>query len=246
MSFKKTVLIIVAIAAGILVPLGLISGAVKATQNYSVYQVASTPEAKITVSNINKTKGQADIHFSIDRSNYVIDSAPRTNIDGEEKEYTTRYDYIENYQIYLINMVTYNNAVKNIKGNEAVSLRDHADRTIEIKGDVAIEGTSEFPVSITVVDAYLLTADTKFQADKTYYVLEGKEYVEYKAIEGDNVEQNKFYEKEKNSTFSLTLGNLLPNYDYAIAIQFYYSLDDARNVLYNNGLKEKTEFNTNK
>jgi hypothetical protein len=240
-SFKKTVLLIALIAAGILVPLGLISGAVSATQNHIEYQVSSLPEAKISVSNINKAKGQAEVHFSIDRSNYIIDSSPRRS---DDEEISTRYRYTENYQILLINMVTYNNAVKNIKGSEAVSIKDHADRTIEIINSKAIEGDNSTPIDITVVDAYLLTADTKFQADKTYYVQSGKEYVEAKVKEGEDVESNKYYEKEKNSSFTITFGNLLKDYEYAVAIQFYYSLNDSSNSLYNNGLREKTEFNT--
>ena len=243
MTFKKTIVFIVAIGAAILVPLGLISGAVEATSNYSEYQIVSTPQAKVEVDEV--TSSTAHLHFSIDRSNMVIDSSSSSTTKDPDR--TTKYRYCSDYNILIIKMTAYNEAVKKITGNQVVSVQSYVDRTLEVMDDEfhhdgIVDDALE---SISIVDTYLLTADTTFQSDKTYYTKNGLEYVEDNNVkQGAEIEKGVYYEKVKNTSFDFYIGNLSSEYRYAVAVQFYYSANDNGNTLYNKGLQERFEFET--
>ena len=242
MTLKKTIIFIVAIGAAILVPLGLISGAVVATSNYSEYQITSTPQAKIEVDEV--TANTAHLHFSIDRSNMVIDSSSSANTKDESRD--TKYRYCSDFNILLIKMTAYNEAVKKITGNQVVSVQTYIDRTLEVKDDAFNHDgiTDEALESLSIVDTYLLTGDTFFQGSKTYYTRTGSNYYEANIKDGAEVEKGVYYEKVKNTSFEFYVGNLNPEYKYAVAVQFYYSANDNGNTLYNKGLQERFEFET--
>ncbi len=232
MTFKKTIVFIAAITAAILVPLGLIAGAVSATVNYSDVQVTSTPEATINVSDV--TDKNAHIYCSIDRSNLVIDAS------------TNEIVYTSDYEIYLIDMTRYNNAVKNA-GNQVVSLRSYILHTVKVRDNVLYYDGMEVDgglQSFSITDTYLLTADTVFQEGTDYYTLEGNNYVLANVNYGTEVEKDMYYVKVKNTSFDFYIGNLSSKWDYAIAIQFYYSKDGKSNNGYNSSLTTKTEFTT--
>lgn len=237
MTLKKTIIFIVVIFAAILVPLGLISGAVSSVTNYSEYQIVSTPQATVEVSNVKAT--EATVSFSIDRSNYVVLSTSAENV------------YTSDYLIHLIDMTSYNAAVKKIKGNEVVSMRSYIDRDYQVLNDELITSTStiksgELGYTISTVDTYLLTADTQFQEDKDYYTKSGSEYVLAEFKVGAEVEKGEYYEKAKNTSFSFGVANLITEHDYAIAIEFYYSTTNRGSTRYNKGLQERKEFTTKK
>lgn len=252
MSLKKTIIFIVCIFAAILIPLGLIGGAVSAINNYSEYQVDSTPQANITVNDIESST--AHLHFSIDRSNFVIDSSANRTLDDEEKATdeasTTKYKYVNNYNILLINMTNYYAAEKNIKGNQVISVQGYVDHTMEIynnqltyDGSVIQNGLQSFEIN----DVYRLTADTLFSANKEYYTQETATEYKLADVKADTeVERGVYYEKVKETTFDFYIGNLEKNHTYAIAVQFYYSLNDKGSVLYNRGLSDRYEFTTAK
>lgn len=248
MTLKKTIIFIVVIFAAILVPLGLISGAVSSVTNYSEYQIVSTPQSTVEVSDVKAT--EATVSFSIDRSNYVILSSVGKST-GDDTEQTTKYKYTSDYNILLIDMTKYNDAVKHIKGSEAVSIQGYVDRTYNVLNDELVTSTStiksgELGYTISTVDTYLLTADTQFQEGKEYFTKTGAEYVLAEFKVGAEVEKGEYYEKAKNTSFSFGVANLIAEHDYAIAIQFYYSTNDKGNTLYNKGLQERKEFTTKK
>lgn len=242
MTLKKTIIFIVAVGAAVLLPLGLISGAVESISSHTEYQVASTPQATIKVDNI--TSSTAHIQFSIDRSNMVIDSS--SNASATDGEITTKFKYCSDYNILILKMTAYNEAVKKITGNQVIRLDDYVDRTYEVRDDDFIyDGKSHDPVdTLTIVNTYLLTADTVFQEDKEYFTKNGAEYELATIKTGAEIEKGVYYEKAENTTFDFYIGNLNSEYTYAVAIQFYYSTDDVRNTLYNNGYKEREEFIT--
>ena len=316
------------IAAGILVPLGLISGAVQAINNYDAYQIISTPRAEVKTTDIGSN--QVKVEFSIDRSNMVINSnsseteqtykKPNYNeqfvgtqytytfygandeiiLSGEvdydvtietpanptktsdtgkaltfagwytekdgglkvnefiirenlsfypkfiDESTSTKYDYMDNYLIWLIDMDLYNADLKNISGSETISVLSYKDREIEIRNDTILIDDVEIKnkLSIEHKDAYLYTGDTIFQEEKTYYEKKNGEYVEYDFKPGTSIEKGVYYEKTQNTTFSFIIDKLYRRHGYAVGIQFYYSVNDKNSTLYNKNLQERTEFTT--
>lgn len=213
-----------------------------------IIEAKSVPQAQINVTNIESNK--AHFSFSIDRSNYVILSSVGKST-GDDTEQTTKYKYTSDYNILLIDMTKYNDAVKHIKGSEAVSIQGYVDRTYNVLNDELVTSTStiksgELGYTISTVDTYLLTADTQFQEGKEYFTKSGAEYVLAEFKVGAEVEKGEYYEKAKNTSFSFGVANLIAEHDYAIAIQFYYSTNDKGNTLYNKGLQERKEFTTKK
>lgn len=252
--YPKLLLGIIAVIAAITIPLALISAAVIATTGYSEYQILATPEAKISTSDV--TNNTVRVTFSIDRSNMVINSAH--NSTGKDKG--TKYDYIDNYMIYLIDMNLYDEEVKRkaSEGNQAVIITQFKDREIEIIGNylyinkdtsqVNSEGKPivepDAEIELEKKDVYLLTADTVIQADKTYYSLNGTEYVPVDYKSGSPIEKGSLYEKEENTTFSFRINDLFSDHKYAIGVQFNYSADDIQSTLYNRNLENRKEFKT--
>lgn len=230
-----------AVIAAIIIPLALISGAVVATSNYSEYQITSIPIAKVSTSEL--TANNVRVSFTIDRSNMVINS--NNNTSGTD----TKYEYVHNYLIYLIDMVPYDKEVERIRNegtNEAVNITDYKDREIEILGeDIYIDGEkTESTVTLNTEEVYLLTADSVVQADKTYYEKSGNGYEVASLKPSRSIEKGLYYEKAESTTFSFTINKLYSKHKYAVGVQFYYSVNDKTSTLYNKNLQDKKEFIT--
>lgn len=318
------------IAAGILVPLGLISGAVQAINNNDTHQIISTPKAEVKVKDADVGANKARVEFSIDRSNMVINSnssatetyytAPAYDeqfkddqfsytfygpddqiilsgeVDYDEKveapeapknysnegkelkfvgwftakeggfrdvtfkirenmiyypryideENSTKYEYMDNYLIWLIDMDMYENDKKNLVGSETISLLTYKVREIEIRNEKVLVDDVEVSGSISIEhnDVYLYTGDTIFQQDKTYYVKKNGGYEETSVKVGTSIEKGNYYEKVQNTTFSFSIDKLYRSHKYAVGIQFYYSVNDKTSTLYNKNLQERAEFTT--
>ena len=106
--YGKLILASIAVLAAILIPLALISGAVMATKGYSEYQITSTPDATLTVS--SQTANTATVEFSINRSSLVINKYVTNDKTGMDK-----YEYLDHYKIYLIDIQGFNDAVEEYK-----------------------------------------------------------------------------------------------------------------------------------
>ena len=238
--YGKVILATIGIIAAIIIPLALISGAVTATSNYDAYQVASTPVARVSKSDV--TDSTVKVSFSIDRSNLVINSK------GSSATGETKYNYIGNYLIWIIDMNAYNAAKEEAEATHGVAnITAYKDREIEILGDkiyiddVLQEGVT---LDITTTEVYLLTADTSIQAGKSYYEKKGNDYEEVSIKAGVVIEKGIYYEKAENTTFSFTINKLYSKHSYAVGIQFYYSVNDVNSTLYNKNLQEREEFIT--
>ena len=239
--YGKVILATIGIIAAIIIPLALISGAVIATSNYNEYQVASTPVAKVSKSDV--TDSTVKVTFSIDRSNLVINSKGSAAPGSE-----TKYDYVGNYLIWIIDMDAFNEAKKEAEASHGVAnITAYKDREIEIVGDkiyiddVLQEGVT---LDITTTEVYLLTADTSIQGNKTYYEKKGNDYEEVYLKAGTLIEKGIYYEKANNTSFSFTINKLYSKHSYAVGIQFYYSVNDVNSTLYNKNLQEREEFIT--
>lgn len=238
--YGKVILATIGVIAAIIIPLALISGAVIATSNYNEYQVASTPVAKVSKSDV--TDSSVVVSFSIDRSNLVINSkGSSTQGSG------TKYDYIGNYLIWIIDMDAYNVAKEEAEKEHGVAnITLYKDREIEIVGDkIYIDDVlQDVTLDITTTETYLLTADTSIQADKAYYEKKGNDYEEVSMKAGTLIDKGIYYEKAENTTFSFKVNKLYSKHSYAVGIQFYYSVNDINSTLYNKNLQEREEFLT--
>lgn len=240
----KKIGFVILIIAAIIVPLSLISGAVMATTGYNAYQIVSTPSAEATVTKIDNSK--VKVTFSIDRSNMIINDSDRyTNPNPRE----TKYEYLDNYLIYLVDMESYNakaEAARKNNDHSAISVLDDEVSSYEVvKEDLYDFGHNKYIGKLEeyiIQDTYVFTADSLVQSDKTYYEAKGAEYVEASLNPGDVLEKGVYYEKVKNTTFSFYISDLERGHNYGIGIQFYYSIDDHNNTRYNQNLQERKEF----
>ncbi len=106
--YRVLALAIIGVLAAIIIPLALISGAVNATKGHTEYQITSTPEAILTVP--STTKDQATVEFTVNRSDMIINEYITNDAAG-----VTKYEYIENYRIYFIDIDEFNKQVEEYK-----------------------------------------------------------------------------------------------------------------------------------
>ena len=235
------------IAAAILLPIAMVAGVVESFANNPEVQKTAEPTAKISAKNVEKTSVVASI--TVDRSQYVFLSEYNGDIDSGK-----RYYYGESYRVVLIDWAGYEKAdaeAKKKNEGSTISIASYVDKDFVIEEtSKPIDGSAPKDennnITFNQIDDYTFTTDTQVQANKTYYELKDKEYVVKELSVGSEIKANTYYEKNITTKFNFKINNLLPYHKYALAVQFYYSVNDAKNTLYNKSYQQRTIFTTAK
>lgn len=235
------------IVAAILIPLAMIAGAVKSISNHTEAQIITEPTAKLSAKDV--TSKSVGIDITVERSQYVFLSEYNGDIDSGK-----RYYYGESYRVVLIDWAGYEKAdaeAKKKNEGSTISIASYVDKDFVIEEtSKPIDGSAPKDennnITFNQIDDYTFTTDTQVQANKTYYELKDKEYVVKELSVGSEIKANTYYEKNITTKFNFKINNLLPYHKYALAVQFYYSVNDAKNTLYNKSYQQRTIFTTAK
>lgn len=234
------------IAAAILLPIAMVAGVVESFANNPEVQKTAEPTAKISAKNVEKTSVVANI--TVDRSQYVF----LPGYQGDE-ETGQKYYYGQSYRICLIDMTAYEKAdaeAKKSSEQSSVSIASFVKNVFDIEQTSRPQPgyapkDEKNDVSFNVTDTYTFTTDTQVQEKKKYYTKnDSGEFVVADLEVGSSIKSNTYYEATSTTNFSFKVVNLLSNHKYAFAVQFYFSMNDAKNEMYNKSYQQRTTFTT--